>query len=204
MSLIHYAWIVISLLGATDAQRAMPRCASLCAMNSVFGAGCFISDILCLCNSAVTPKSFAKCVSYSCSESDRAETKEVLATLCGRALHLEQRDRTVPSTTSVATLPTTLTMTSILPPAGNKTQSVTYVYTTVVELSSLQSSLTTALGSSSLAGAHSGTSGPTSAETTTTSLPTSTATSDASSIFSNSHLTFIILFITIVVTHCIQ
>jgi len=64
----------------------------------------------------------------------------VLGTLCGQELHLARRGPDDPSTVisnsgtaAPEDPPTTLTFTGIFPPAGNKTQSVTEVYTTTVD-----------------------------------------------------------------------
>jgi len=135
-----FAWLFgFTLLLTAQGQHVLPRCAALCAMNAASANHCFISDVSCLCKSTIQTKGGATCIRYACSPEDQDTIVSVLGTLCGQVLQLSPRDIANPSTPAPNTAPSvfegtlvTLTLTSILPPAGNRTQKITQVHTTVV------------------------------------------------------------------------
>ncbi|KIM89060.1 hypothetical protein PILCRDRAFT_210580 [Piloderma croceum F 1598] len=189
-ALTSFAWLLSStLLLTAQGQHVLPRCAALCAMNAASTNHCFISDVSCLCKSTIQTKGGATCIRYACSTEDQDTIVSVLGTLCGQVLQLSRRDIASPSTLALNTAPSgfegtpvTLTLTSILPPAGNRTQKVTQVYTTVVASG-------TAAVSSTLTSTASGI-------TTVATSPTAAATATSAatgSFFGTSALLYLLL-----------
>jgi len=138
-------WILSSTLVLhSSAQHVFPKCASLCAMNAGFDNGCYVSDVSCLCRSIINQQdggrtSGATCFHYMCSKEDQEHLRTVIENLCGQELILWRRgvengSPIISPTISTSNLVSTITVTSILPPAGNKTQSVTEIYTTTTTL----------------------------------------------------------------------
>ncbi|KZP14583.1 hypothetical protein FIBSPDRAFT_868102 [Athelia psychrophila] len=190
LDLLQTSWIVLLLLDSANGQRSLPRCASLCAMNEASHESCFISDISCLCRSTFNPNTFGNCLKHTCGEHDREVTQDVLAVLCGRRIVIPLAKREVlmlPPQTPPETV--TLTLTSILPPAGNKTQSVTYIYTTVIKSTAIpsSSSATSVVVTSST---------PTGATSTGTSASSSSAPASTSQALATYSVFYILLIST--------
>ncbi|KAF8239081.1 hypothetical protein L208DRAFT_1386521 [Tricholoma matsutake] len=63
----------------------LPQCALSCALSAIAGTGCTLTDVACICSSALFITSLNGCIGTACSPADQASTIAFAQQYCATA-----------------------------------------------------------------------------------------------------------------------